>query len=76
MKKAALTVIKNQQIQKANKKLTRKRFFANFFSDEQFSRRFCIKFFPSDEDSEICDGCSYRQDQHIKVTRFFILRLL
>ena len=59
MKKAVLSAIatKARQTEQAYQ----------FFSDNQFSRRFCAKFYSDNRDPEVCKGCGFPENEHVKV---------
>ncbi|XP_063725290.1 transient receptor potential cation channel subfamily M member 2-like [Symsagittifera roscoffensis] len=59
MKKAVLSAIatKARQTEQAYQ----------FFSDNQFSRRFCAKFYSDNRDPEVCKGCGFPENEHVKI---------
>ena len=56
---------KEKQLKMSAKKLKQEYMF---FYDSHYARRFCAKFFQSPDFPDLCAGCGFNRDDHVKVS--------
>ena len=63
MKRLAIAAAKNAKVEQEYK----------FFYQNNYARKVCIKFYPNSENLDICSGCGFLEQDHLKVSHINFL---